>query len=372
MQDGVRFSSHDDRGSTAENLFRMVLWLMQEPRGFNFEVLRRDLDVSRSTLHSYVRRINQILAFQGGREGGGGVVTIEPVGEGRRVVRLAWNRSEERTPGGSHHVRRVAALRLLCGAMGRLLKMDPFCVIPEIASEYQAHLRQRKELRELDLRELEQRYLAFPTPPAPRELDPELVGQLTRAIEGRHRVTLNCLLPDGPWRQTVDPLSLVMHGLDLFLVFRMEDDPTFRCISVGRVRSVQRTSRTFYRPTTIAYRPDRLCEGVFGPAEFFQRPVQFTLVFWPDPEWRQWLDRNALHPLQKRTVLDDGRIQVTFPCRCPEAVRSWVARLGNQVEVMESEPSSAQRPAGGRLPSGRRRLGPPTGTEGPQDSSGGV
>lgn len=343
-----RFLSHpvSESGSPALRMVWIVARLLTEPRGCDLRELQEELGVSTSTLYAYIQRLKQFRFPWKDREDGAGRVELHTDGN-RKVLRLAWA-SRHARPTGTDAVlffKRMAALRFAEGALEGLLHLEPFCRFREITQEYREHVRNLHEMDSTELRHLDRKFAVLPLAPPVPAPRPECVKELTRAIEFQHRVRIECRLPDGPWSGVVDPLSLVLHGSDLFLVFRLPDHSQYRPIAVHRITAVKRTGDTFYYPSEVVYRPERLAERHFGYGDPTREPVRFILVLRPDEDLRDHLAREPWHPREERVPLPDGRIRLSFKTRAPEAVWCWILRLGDQVEVLEPrgrEPQPAE------------------------------
>lgn len=135
---------------------------------------------------------------------------------------------------------------------------------------------------------------------------------------------------DTPARRRVDPLHLVGHRGEWYLLCWSHDHSTIRIYALNRTKSATLRTERFNAPPD--FRPEHYFDPSFG-VFVNETAINVSVRFYGEaaakiPE-RQW------HPEQSIEELSDGSIIVRFRTNQQSQVLFWVSQWGPQAEIVE-------------------------------------
>jgi predicted DNA-binding transcriptional regulator YafY len=129
-------------------------------------------------------------------------------------------------------------------------------------------------------------------------------------------------------RVRVEPLSIVVHDHQLYVVGRVEG--AMHPYRFARIQAVDVLDDTFAYPSRTEYDPQQVFRDSFGI--FLDLPVQDVEVRL-DKQWATYAQSHRWHDSQVVDVADD-HVRVRMRVRvCPE-LEAWILGFGEQAEVL--------------------------------------
>ncbi len=163
------------------------------------------------------------------------------------------------------------------------------------------------------------------------ELEP-LLDALLISLDLEHRLAFDYTNFEGQTRgRVVDPLSLIIHGDELYLAARQEGALKF--FSLFGIHNARVLDEPFEYPGVAEYDPERhLATGLgIWPAD---RDTTWKLVLRFSPRLKTWVHRHRWHPSQRTLDLPDGAVQVEMLLPWNPEVRRYILGFGPDVEVV--------------------------------------
>lgn len=175
------------------------------------------------------------------------------------------------------------------------------------------------------------------------ERHPEVLEEIIAGLLGNRRLRLVIdHVHEARATRTVEPLSLVVHHHQLYLLARERVAGSrvrdIRALRVARIVSARRQKGTFRYPERSDYDPARLFNEVFGiylrhPEEPARVRVRLT------DRWAKYTRTHRWHPSQHVISDDLERDEIVVELRvrpCPE-VEAWILSLGRDAVVLEPD-----------------------------------
>ena len=130
-------------------------------------------------------------------------------------------------------------------------------------------------------------------------------------------------------RLRLEPLSIVVHDHQLYVVAR-DEDAKLHPFRFARVHSVDVLDDAFVYPSRTEYDPQQVFRDSFGI--FLDLPVQ-DIEVWLHKQWGTYAQSHRWHDSQVVDVADD-HVRVRMRVRvCPE-LEAWILGFGEQAEVV--------------------------------------
>ena len=128
------------------------------------------------------------------------------------------------------------------------------------------------------------------------------------------------------------PLCVLVYQQQLYVLADEGAGTTPHPYRFSRIKKIRVETRKFAYPTTASFNPEQLFAhsfGVFTGDDYPVRKVRFVL----SPKWLPFVTSHKWNATQTTKPLGDGSVQVDIRVRtCPELV-SWLAGLGEDVEI---------------------------------------
>ncbi len=140
-----------------------------------------------------------------------------------------------------------------------------------------------------------------------------------------------------PYKDTLDPYTLVLHNHALFVVGRSEYADDVRMFAVERIATTELSDATFVMPAD--YDPSKFFSGAFGiivgeePSEVV---VRFEAKVAPYVRARTW------HPSMKLEDGKDGSVEVSLRVGITEELLHWICGYGKSATVVSPSALAAR------------------------------
>ena len=131
---------------------------------------------------------------------------------------------------------------------------------------------------------------------------------------------------------TLQPLSLVVHQHQLYMVAFHERHGRYHPYRVARFRSVELTERSFAYPEAEDYQPSKLFEDSFGIFVTNGRPLKVRILL--HQRWATYAASHRWHPTQRTRSRRDGRVEVELRTAICAELLQWVLGFGSEAEVV--------------------------------------
>jgi predicted DNA-binding transcriptional regulator YafY len=131
---------------------------------------------------------------------------------------------------------------------------------------------------------------------------------------------------------TVEPLSLLVHDHQLYLLGRLKDDGSLRPYRFSRIYGVTMKEQNFDYPSEAEFDPRQVFATSFGVFLQEEKPVEKVVILL-DLEWKNYVQSHRWHASQ-RVTKDPRGLRVTLEVKlCPE-LRQWILGFGKSAEVL--------------------------------------
>lgn len=132
-------------------------------------------------------------------------------------------------------------------------------------------------------------------------------------------------------RPQVEPLSLVVHEHQLYLLGRREDG-SLRPYRFARIASVTVQGRSFEYPTRAEFDPSQVFSASFGVFLQDEQPIEKIEILL-DAEWKNYVLKHRWHGSQRVRKDPRGALLSLQVKVCPE-LKQWVLGFGRSAEVL--------------------------------------
>lgn len=139
-------------------------------------------------------------------------------------------------------------------------------------------------------------------------------------------------------RRQVEPLSLVFHREELYLVAREGDRR--KMFALYSMTEIEVEAERFKYPEFKDYDPDGMFESSIGIWVSAEPPIDLVLRF--DQRWETYFRRTRLHHSQQVTPNEDGTLDVRWRVALTVEVEQFILRFGPDATVI-SPPHVRQR-----------------------------
>lgn len=302
------------RGDISDKVLGMfkILRLIEQGRYPSVQDLVDELEVSRRTVLRYLKTLDYVVPITYDRQRRGYCLTNPQT---RKILPL---RTEELATLAVFYDLASHAKGPLKKYFENILRMFQVCVNSPV-----------KEFPELT------KTFHIVMPAMEEYKDEALLGNIIRAIFNRKRIFIRYhgLTTKERTTRKVDPYALVLHEGFLYLYGFCHKRRAFRWFALDRIESLVVMEETFFRDEGFDIE-----EELRQSWQMYQGAGQVMVKMRFSKEVSHLvLRRRYWHPSEKRKVLPDGQVELTFYVDGTEEIKGWIYSWLPYVEVLEPE-----------------------------------
>ncbi|HEY8515462.1 MAG TPA: WYL domain-containing protein [Candidatus Binatia bacterium] len=308
----------------ARRIARLVHELRSHPHGWSFDAIKSELSIGERTLLRYVDACREELRDAYGEP------LIEVVQRGsRRLLRLR----DDTHPPDARLMSAVSlwfTLSMVRFLEGTVLKDSADALWDKLVEQMPAAVRSQLE-------NLDRKFFSIAFVPKDYAAHSDIIDQIVQALVREYRLTIDyeAVLAQ-PKQHDVAPYTLLAYRGGLYLVGYSETAGNILWLAVERIRSAKPTPgdgprgrARFTYPKD--FDPARYTDGLFGVVEGPETEVELVIL---NQRTEAYLTKRTVHPSQRFSRDDAGRLRLTMKVRGVEELANWIMSLTPWVAVV--------------------------------------